>query len=566
MAGRQAKALAAGGGALSQLTGLTKAYVALLRRIIAHPVLVVLTALAVLVGAWAGYQTFGKGIEFFPEVEPEHFALQVHGRGNLSINERDFLMQQVEAVVIDMQREHQEFHNIYTRAVASSGTQNDDEPEDLIGTIQLELADWFYRRPADEIIAELRARAEPLAGITLEPRREEAGPPVGKAVQIELSSDHPELLEPAGRRFVEAMENMGGFVDIEDGRPVPGIEWEVRVDRAQAAKFDADVTLIGSYVRMITNGMKLGEFRPDESDEEIDIVVRLPEAYRSIDHLDRIRVQTKVGLVPIENFVTREAKPKTSILRRVDSNRTITIKAEVAEGLLVDSKVRELQAWIADQTFDPRLAITFRGEDEEQRAAQDFLAKAFGVALFLMAVILVTQFNSFYHAFLILSAVAMSTVGVLIGLMITGQPFGIVMSGIGVIALAGIVVNNNIVLIDTFQRLVKEAPTLEEAILRTGAQRLRPVLLTTVTTILGLMPMVLGLNVDFFDRTVLSGAPSTQWWAQLATAIVFGLAFATPLTLLVTPSALALQGRFARRSRNSADATLASQTAGQSSS
>jgi len=153
-------------------------------------------------------------------------------------------------------------------------------------------------------------------------------------------------------------------------------------------------------------------------------------------------------------------------------------------------------------------------------------------------VILVTQFNSFYSAFLILTAVIMSTIGVFIGLMITDQPFGIVMGGIGVIALAGIVVNNNIVLIDTFDRLKASEPDVRLAILKTGAQRLRPVPLTTVTTILGLLPMAMGANIDFVERSVSIGAPAMQWWRQLATAIVFGLGFATVLTLIVTPSAL----------------------------
>jgi multidrug efflux pump len=342
------------------------------------------------------------------------------------------------------------------------------------------------------------------------------------------------------------MAELGGFVDIEDGRPIPGIEWEIRVDRAQAAKFDADISLIGSYVRMITNGMKLGEYRPDASDEEIDIVVRLPREYRTIEQLNRIRVQTAAGLIPISNFVTLEPKAKVDQLRRVDGSRVMTVKAEVADGLLADTKVRELKAWLGEQTIDPRVQVTFKGEDEEQKEAQAFLVKAFGVAIFLMAIILVTQFNSFYSAFLILSAVIMSTTGVMIGLLVTDQPFGIVMSGIGVIALAGIVVNNNIVLIDTFDRLVSDAGSVREAIMKTGAQRLRPVLLTSVTTILGLMPMVVGLNIDFVERTLQFGAPSTQWWRQLSTAIVFGLAFATPLTLVVTPAALMLRENLSR--------------------
>jgi multidrug efflux pump len=301
---------------------------------------------------------------------------------------------------------------------------------------------------------------------------------------------------------------------------------------------------------MITNGMKLGDYRPDDSTEEIDIVVRLPARYRTIAQLDRIRMQTSSGLIPISNFVTRVAKQKVGLLRRTDSRRAVTVKADVLPGLLVDDKVQEVRSWLATQDFDSRVNIEFKGEDEEQKAASDFLGKAFGVALFLMAIILVTQFNSFYSAFLILSAVIMSTVGVMIGLLVTDQPFGIVMTGIGVIALAGIVVNNNIVLIDTFDRLRETGATsVREAILRTGAQRLRPVMLTTITTILGLMPMVLAMNIDFFSRTVQIGAPSTQWWRQLSTAIVFGLTFATLLTLLVTPSALMVRENLKQFSR-----------------
>jgi multidrug efflux pump len=368
---------------------------------------------------------------------------------------------------------------------------------------------------------------------------------VGKPVQVEISAPRPEIIAETATRIAAGMDELGGFVDTEDGLPIPGIDWEINVDRAQAAKFGADVTLIGSYVRMITNGMKLGEYRPDGADEEIDIVARLPANFRNIEQLDRIRVQTERGLVPISNFVTRTARPKVSLLRRVDGRRVMTVKADVAPGLLPDDKVRELREWIAAADFDPRVNIAFKGEEKEQQEAQSFLVKAFGVAIFLMATILVTQFNSFYSAFLILSAVVMSTIGVMIGLLLITQPFGIVMSGIGVIALAGIVVNNNIVLIDTFDRLRLTAGDATEAILRTGAQRLRPVLLTSITTVLGLMPMVLAVNIDFVTREIQFGAPSTQWWRQLSTAIVFGLTFATVLTLIVTPCALMLRANLA---------------------
>jgi len=315
----------------------------------------------------------------------------------------------------------------------------------------------------------------------------------------------------------------------------------MRVDRAQALKFNASVDVIGRAIQMASTGIKLGGYRPNDADEEIDIQARYPVEYRTIDQLDEIRINTGKGRVPISNFVERVAKPKTGTVKRTDARRIMTVKSDVEEGMLAADKVAELQSWLKTADLDPRVEIKFKGEDEEQKQAEAFLGKAFLVALFIMAIILVTQFNSFYSALLILTSVIMSTIGVFIGLLVTGQPFGIVMSGVGVIALAGIVVNNNIVLIDTYDHLKETATTAREAILRTGAQRLRPVMLTTITTMLGLLPMVSGVNIDFITRSVSVGAPSGQWWTQLATAIVFGLGFATVLTLVVTPSALMIK-------------------------
>jgi len=285
--------------------------------------------------------------------------------------------------------------------------------------------------------------------------------------------------------------------------------------------------------------------------------VRYPEAYRKLDQLQRIRILTEKGLVPISGFIDWSPEPKVGTIKRVDASRVMTVKADVQPGVLPDAKARELREWLATVELPETVEVVFKGEDEEQAEAQAFLMKAFGVALFVMAIILVTQFNSFYSAFLILSAVIMSTIGVMLGLMATGKPFGIVMTGVGVIALAGIVVNNNIVLIDTFDHMKKRSSDAMDAVLRTGAQRLRPVLLTTVTTILGLLPMVFQVNIDFVTREITHGAPSTQWWVSLASAIVFGLGFASILTLLVTPCALMVRENLAvwradRRARKNA--------------
>jgi multidrug efflux pump len=247
--------------------------------------------------------------------------------------------------------------------------------------------------------------------------------------------------------------------------------------------------------------------------------------------------------VPLAHMVTRSARPKSGDLIRVDAARAYTVSADVQEGVLPDTKVGEVRAWLARQQFDPQIGFTFRGEDEEQKAAQAFLGRAFGIALFLIAMILLLQFNSFYQVLLILSAVIFSTVGVFLGLLIVDQPFGIIMSGIGVIALAGIVVSNNIVLIDTYNELRGRGMEPVEAVLRTGAQRIRPVLLTAFNGVLGLIPLVFKVNVDLVHREVTLGGPSADWWQQLSLAIAWGLTFATLITLVLTPCLLILGAR-----------------------
>ncbi len=522
-------------GDLNQLTGFTGFYVRLLRRLSRWPVLVLVSAILIAGASYTAYGLFGRGIEFFPDVEPEIAQLHIHTRGNLSAKERDSLVHQVEDRILDVDG----IATIYARSgVSFQGEDNVDE--DVIGIILLEFDHWRVRRPAAEIFTELRERVSHIAGVTMEVRKEAAGPPVGKPIQVQLSSRFPEKLEPAVALIRQKFDSMDTLVDVTDSRPIPGIEWRIKVDREQAARFGADVALVGSFVQLVTNGIRMGDYRPDDAVDEVEIRARFPEDQRALGQLERLRVNTTYGSVPLANFISREPVPKVGMLARIDQERQLTIGADVKEGVLVDDQAREIRTWLAEQDLDPAVTVTFKGEDEEQKESQDFLVRAFGIALFLIAIILVTQFNSFYQAFLILSAIVFSTVGVLLGLLITQQPFGIVMSGVGVIALAGIVVNNNIVLIDTYNDFRRRGVDAAEAVLRTGAQRLRPVLLTTITTILGLMPMVLKININFFSRDISAGAPSTDWWAQLASAVAGGLAFATLLTLVLTPCLLLL--------------------------
>ena len=428
---------------------------------------------------------------------------------------------------------------------AKTGTSGNGSAEDQIGSISVNFVEWDRRRPADDILADIREAVTGLAGITVEARKPDNGPQQGKPIAIELSSRFPELLIETVGTVRDALAAQDGVINIEDSRPLPGIEWQIEVDRAEAARFGADITLVGNMIQLVTNGIKVGEYRPDDADDEIDIRVRYPYDSRSLEQIDELRIPTSNGLIPISNFVKRVPAQKVSTIQRTDLRRTMSINADVAPGVLDADIVAEMAEILPTLDLDPRVNVSFRGGSEEQAEAMAFLGKAMLIALAVMAIILVTQFNSLFQAFLILTAVVFSTGGVFLGHLIMDRPFGIIMSGIGVITLAGIVVNNNIVFIDTYNVLRSRGEAAFQAILRTCAVRLRPVMLTTVTTILGLLPMVLGINIDLIARKVSIGAPSSQWWTQLSASVAGGLAFATILTLLLTPSFLMIQANVA---------------------
>ncbi|GHE98962.1 efflux RND transporter permease subunit [Thalassotalea profundi] len=525
----KAQVLQAEEGDVTHLSGFTGKYVSILQKAINHPWKIISGTIGVAIFVMWLYGASGLGVVFFPEIEPNSATMVVRSHGDLSVKEKDVIMHDIEQRILDMEA----IKTLYTRTGGN----------DIIGTFQVNFTHWQSRRPANDIIAEIHQRTDDLAGVEIEVRKNEDGPQNGKDLVIELSSRFPEKLDSAVKIIRNELLINGNFTDLEDTSPKPGIEWQLKIDRSLAATYGADAALVGSSVQMVTNGLKLGEYRPDDVDDELDILVRFPEDKRNIDRLDSLRLKTPQGLVPVSSFVERKAAPKVDTIRRVDGKRVVTIQANLISGAQLVKELPILQAKFPELGIDPMVEISLKGQNEDQEESQAFLVNAFGVALFVMAIILVTQFNSFYQAFLILSAVVFSTVGVFLALFLLQKPFGIVMGGIGVISLAGIVVNNNIVLIDTYNMLRKEGHNTVDAILRTGAQRLRPVMLTTITTILGLLPMVLQVNLDFFNRTIVWGAPSTQWWTQLATAVAGGLAFATVLTLVLTPCLLMVRDR-----------------------
>ena len=522
------------------LKGFTGGYVRVLQFAILRPWATLIMAVTFLLASFGAYGQFGNGISFFPSVEPDFAQVQVRARDNFSIFEKDALVRKVEERLFD----YDEIASVYAR----SGGGNQDAA-DLIGTIQIEFTEWDTRRTAAEIGEDIRTDMASIPGINVQVQTASSGPSAGKPINLRVRSSDPDAQAAAVENIRVAMDRIGGFTDVTDTRPLPGVEWRLAVNRSEAARFGADISTLGQAVQLLTRGITVADYRPDDADGSVDINVRFPSQERTLEELQSLRVPTSAGLVPISNFVTFEPAPRSGTITRVDQRRVITIEANVAPNVLVNDQVVALQAVIDGMDLPSGVEASFAGEAQDQQDSMVFLVGAFATAIFLMFVILVVQFNSFYQAFVVMSAIVFSVTGVLFGLIVTGRPFGVVMGGIGVIALAGIVVNNNIVLIDTYNDLKKMGLSPIEAALRTGAQRLRPVVLTSVTTALGLLPMVIGVNLNFFTREIVYGAPSTQWWTELSSAIAGGLVVATVLTLIVTPAMLMLGEKKAQRAQ-----------------
>ena len=531
--------------------------------IVGNPVMPIASIAGIIFLTISVFTYFGQnnyGVEFFVESEPEQAIVYVRARGNLSLQEKDEIVEQAEKIVLN----HPGVDSVFAFAGAGGLNQNTagaSSPKDTIGQIQLETIPWENRKNNPDldgnlVIAELLTDLQKIPGIKVEVLELARGPASSKPVHLRLKgSDWDELLT-ATKKMRKIFESTEGLTLIEDTRPLPGIDWQINVDVKKAGRFGADVTTVGAMVQLVTRGVLLDTMRVDSSDEEVEIRVRLPENYRILSTLDTLKVRTEDGLVPLSNFITKSPVKKLAEINRIDQKRFFDIKAAIQDGLkttLADEngnetevfinaneRIAHLTKYLENNPLGPGISWEWTGDQEDQAESQAFLSTAFSAALALMFIILLAQFNSFYNSVVVLLAVILSTVGVLIGMLVMQQPFSVIMTGTGIVALAGIVVNNNIVLIDTYQEFAKYLPRIE-AIIRTAEQRIRPVLLTTITTMAGLAPMMFGLSLNFINGGYSIDSPTSLWWKQLATAVVFGLGIATMLTLVFTPSLLALR-------------------------
>jgi multidrug efflux pump subunit AcrB len=523
-----------------------RVYLFILRFCLRHRLVVVLAGFVMLIAATVAYNLFGKGTEFFPQTEPRRAYVNIKAPEGTNLNASDRLVADVEKIV----SQYEDIRYVISNIGAMGGDPfSQGGTGTHISRVVLDFKDFHDRsRPSSEIVKEVRQRVlKAIKGAEVQVQKEEEGPPTGPPINIEISGENIHILGELAAQVRKKIRDIPGLVDLKDNFVKGKPEIRVRVDKEKAALMGLDTYTIAYTVKAAINGVKAGVYR--EGKDEYDIIARLPERdRRSIESLKRITVSGPLGEpIPLTSLAEVSLGSGIGAIMRLDQKRVVTISGDVS-GRLANDVIKEIDARMQQKIDWPRgYAYGFTGEQEEQAKAQAFLSKAFFACIAIILLILLTQFNSFITPLIIMTSVILSLIGVFIGLLVTGTPFGIIMTGIGVISLAGVVVNNAIVLIDYYNQLLARGLTSLDALLRAGAVRFRPVMLTAITTILGLLPMATGVSFDFRKMALDIGGESSQWWGPMAVAVIFGLGFATLLTLIVVPVLCSLAHSMRRR-------------------
>jgi multidrug efflux pump len=515
---------------------LTELYGRRIEKFVKNPVETCIGVISILFIIVMSYSYFGKGTVYFALVDPVKANITIKARGNYSALETKEIIVQIEERFLNTEG----VGSVYLRA----GTEWWNAGADKVGGGFVEVAPPTERSITGlEVMSLLKSSTNDLPGIFVEVAPDLGGPSFDNPIELSIYGNTEKDVNKAVDIVEKYMrKDMKGLINIFSSKSYPSVEWSVEVDKQKAAQLGVNVGDVGALVQMLTNGFKVGEYRPDDAKDEVEIRARFPQSDRTITGIRNLNVTTTKGLVPVSSFIKVVPKENRQTVNRKNGKFFQEVGAGTLDESEVSNKVAELDNWLKNANLGQGVTYEFSGMAEETEDVNKFMISAGITAVFIMLLMLLTQFNSFYQSFIILSSVTISFVGVLLGLLITGMPFSTTMTGLSIVTLAGIVVNNNIVLIDTFNKLKEEAPHLEKSIhiINACKQRLRPILLTSLTTIFGLMPLAMGISLDIISRDILFGSRIVDWWSNLAVSIVFGLGFSTFITLILTPAVLAL--------------------------
>ncbi len=494
--------------------------------------LVVGASISLLIGIVITYFFLGHGTELFPDMEPNRAFVEIKAPEGTNLAASNELATKVEAFAL----EEADARFVITEVgISGSDRGGGDSVQSNLSKVTLDFLDRDDRQEdSRDVLDRLRQRVGPMAGAEFKVARQEEGPPTGPPVSVEISGEEIRVLDRLVSQSKQLIKDVSGLVDLKDDLSKAKPEIRIDVDREKASLLQLSTAEVSEMVKAAISGTKLGVYR--EGEDEYDIIARMPEHRRtSVADIENLLVPAIDGSpVPLSTIADIKLSTGFGAIRHIDQKRVVTISADTF-GRNSNEVLSEVQQRLADLDLPAGYQINYSGEQEDQQESTVFLSKAFIGAILLIMLVLITQFNSVLQTLIVMTSVVLSLTGVFLGLMITSTPFGIIMTGIGVISLAGVVVNNAIVLIDYINQLVREGMELNTALLRAGVVRFRPVLLTAVTTILGLLPMAIGVSFDFKTFTWEIGGESADWWGPMAVAVIFGLAFATLLTLVVVP-------------------------------
>jgi multidrug efflux pump len=488
-----------------------------------------------IVGIWAAEAQF----EFLNKVEPDRANINIEMAQGTNLEATDAVAEHIERVV----SEDREFLDYISTSVGSRGASvregmpgtSTNASSSHIGRVALVFPEQDEQKVApSKIINSLRNAFVDVPGAEVRIGLTAMGPPPAPPVNVELSGEDFVVLGQLAAEVKRRIFDVNGLVDMHDDLERGKPEVRVIVDRQQAKLAGLSTQYIGSTVQAAVHGRKAGEYRV--GDDEYDVTVKFPEWFRNdISHVQGMALVNPLGQsIPFSSVASLEYGVGPGTITRVDRRRTVTVIAE-AEGRPGPEVLADVRERLADLQLPPGYALSYTGEQQNIDESAQFMVRAFVVALLLISLLLILQFNSLIQPAIIMSTVVLSLGGVFLGLEVFGLPFGFMMTGIGCISLSGIVVNNGIILVDFINVLRREGVALHEAIVTAGKLRLRPVLLTAGTTVLGLVPLAFGISIDFANMELDMGGAQAEFWKSMAVALMFGLTFATVLTLVIVP-------------------------------
>ena len=491
------------------------------------------------VAVFVAYSFFNHGTTFFPDIEPRNIAVVVKNKGNISLHNRVKIAKEIENRI--MASIGKEVKTLYSK-IGDQESKQTSYTSDTIMVFDVELINWQKRRFTNKIIPDLQKALKDVPGVNIEVAKDRMGPVKGKPFELRILSRQIGNLDPYADAVLKHMKGDKDFKDIDDSRSSGKLEILVEFDKNLGSLYGIGVSDLYYPLASMTKGYVVGSYRPDDVDDAVDIVIKVPTELRSLKEMENLTIFSPQARknIAVKNFAKFRANKENSFVKRTNGYYSVTLSSNVRDGVVANNKIAEVQRWL-DFHYKNNHDVIFEwgGDTEQQKETGSFLIMAFLVAIIIKFLILVAQYNSIYYAGLTLGIVVLAVAGVLVMLVLTFKPFCVAMGGMGIIAIAGVAVSNNIVLIDTFQEFLnKEKLPLREAVRRTAISRLRPVLITTTTTVMGLVPMMFNIGFDFTTLDVLINSPSGQMWEEMSATIAGGVLCSLLLTLTFTPAML----------------------------